>query len=66
LQSTWKDTGRTQLGPITELPEIDESSMTDNKSFSRGNSNAGRGGAGGSSGGYGANRNSGGSSRTNL
>jgi len=45
IQSNWRDSARTQLGPATELPELDESSMTDNSSFSRGNS-SGRGGGG--------------------
>ena len=38
LQGYWKDSARIQMGPITELPELDESSMTDNNS---------RGGGGG-------------------
>lgn len=43
IQSSWKNAGRTKLGPITELPELDESSMADNKSFSRGGSGGGGG-----------------------
>jgi len=42
LQSNWKDTARTQLAPITQLPEIDESSITDSKSFSRGDNKSGK------------------------
>jgi len=56
LQGAWKNNDRTQLGPITELPELDEASMTDNKGYSRGNNQSGRGGGGG---GFGGNRNSG-------
>ena len=41
LQKAWKDSARTQLGPATELPELDPSSMSDNKGFSRGNNRAG-------------------------
>jgi len=54
LQSSWKDNSRTQMGPITELPELDESSMYDNKNASRGGSKPAYGGGGG-----GGNRNSG-------
>ena len=55
IRSNWQNAGRTKLSPVTELPELDESSMTDNKSFSRG----------GSGGGGGGNRNGGSSSRKN-
>lgn len=47
------------MGPITELPELDEESMTDN-SYSRGNNRSSRGGGGG------GNRNSGRSSKNIL
>ncbi len=52
LQSSWKDSPRIQMGPITKLPELDEASMNDHNSYSRG------GGGGG-----GGNRNSGRSSK---
>ena len=45
------------MGPITELPELDESSMSDNQSYSRGNNRPARGGGG--------DRNSGRSSKNN-
>jgi len=54
LQSSWKDSQRIQMAPITELPELDEASMGD-KNFSRGNNRPARGGGGGG----GGNRNSG-------
>ncbi|CAF2874078.1 unnamed protein product [Rotaria sp. Silwood2] len=53
LQGCWKDSARIQMGPITELPELDESSMNDYKNFSGGNNRSSRGGGGG------GNRNSG-------
>lgn len=43
IRSNWQNAGRTKLTPATELPELDESSMTDNKSFSRGGSGGGGG-----------------------
>ncbi|CAF2035669.1 unnamed protein product [Rotaria magnacalcarata] len=46
LQSYWKDSARIQMGPITELPELDEASMNDS-SYSRGGNKPSRGGAGG-------------------
>ncbi|CAM4854969.1 unnamed protein product [Rotaria socialis] len=54
LQSYWKDSARIQMGPITELPELDEASMNDS-SYSRGGNKPSRGGAGGA----GGNRNAG-------
>ncbi len=53
LQSSWKDSPRIQMGPITKLPELDEASMNDHNSYSRG----------GGGGGGGGNRNSGRSSK---
>jgi len=41
LQNAWKDTNRTQLATITELPEIDQASITDNTGYSRGGGGAG-------------------------
>ncbi|CAF0765287.1 unnamed protein product [Adineta ricciae] len=37
LQSSWRDSARIQMGPITELPELDEASMNDHNIFTRGN-----------------------------
>ncbi|CAF3338707.1 unnamed protein product [Rotaria sp. Silwood1] len=54
LQGYWKDSARIQMGPITELPELDEASMNDYKSSSGGYNKSSRGGSGG-----GGNRNSG-------
>ncbi|CAF0964273.1 unnamed protein product [Rotaria sordida] len=54
LQGYWKDSARIQMGPITELPEIDESSKEDYTNYSGGKNKSPYGGGGG-----GGNRNSG-------
>ena len=41
LQSSWRDSARIQMGPITELPELDEASMNDHNIFTRGNKSGG-------------------------
>lgn len=45
IQNAWKDNNRTQLTTITQLPEIDQASITDNQGYSRGaggNRNSGK------------------------
>jgi len=52
LQGYWKDSPRIQMKPIKELPQLDESSRTGNRGFSRSNNGPARGGS------YAGNRNS--------
>ncbi|CAF0929234.1 unnamed protein product [Rotaria sordida] len=46
LQGYWKDSARIQMGPITELPEIDESSKEDYTNYSGGKNKSPYGGGG--------------------
>jgi len=52
IQTYWKDSPTIQMGPVTSLPELDESSTwTGDKEFSRGGSRPSRGGGGDRNGG---------------
>lgn len=63
LKSYWKDSPRIQMKPITELPELDDSSRNGSRGgYSRGMNGSSRGGGGG----YAGNRNSERSSKNNY